>query len=249
MNKRSLNEKKPRSYSSDLRAEQSVATRRRILEAVRACIQRGDQALAYVTIAREARVSVPTVYRHFATRAELFEAIYQDAEQDRMGDDADVRTLNDPSLRARMVRRFYARFDDPNEMFARASRLGAVWEFSRAVTVPRRRAAMTAWVDASVPHLAEPQRTWLIDLAVVLLSSASAEMMRGYLDRTGAETADRVDFALQALLAHAQSLAIEPANAPGKRRPKAATKKTSPKSSTTTKSTTKKSTTKGRAAQ
>jgi AcrR family transcriptional regulator len=220
MNKRSLTEKRPRPYSSDLRAEQSVATRRRILEAVRACIQRGDHALAYVSIAREARVSVPTIYRHFATRAELFEAIYQDAEQERMGDEADVRTLNDPVLRARMLRKFYARFDDPNEVYARASRLGAVWEFSRAVTVPRRRVAMTSWVNANVPQLAEPQRTWLIDLAVVLLSSASAEMMRGYLDRTGAETADRVGFALQALLSHAQTLAqaADPKTRPATRR-------------------------------
>lgn len=177
------------------------------MDSVRAMIGRGDKTMAFAAIAREARVSVPTIYRHFPTRPELFEAIYLDAERHAGPRADDLRALIDPVARRRMLRRFYARFDDPGDLYLRASRLNAVWEFSRAATVPRRRALMAAWVDERVPTLSEPQRTWLIDLAVVMVSSATAEMMRGYLDRTGAETADRVEFALQALLAHAEALA------------------------------------------
>ena len=65
-----------REYRSALRAEQAEATRARILDATIRVIAGG---LAYVSIpavAREAGVSVPTVYRHFATKRDLLAAVY-----------------------------------------------------------------------------------------------------------------------------------------------------------------------------
>ena len=207
MNMRTERQKTPRPYSSDLRAEQADATRRRILDAVRTMLADGATTMSYAALARVARVAVPTIYRHFPTRAHLFEAIYQEAEPDLMSLDAFVREVRDSVSMRRSLREFFVRFDDPEDVYARASRLGAVWEFSRATTVPRRTAVMAALLDQRAPGLSEPTRTQIIDLAVVLVSSATAEMMRGYLDRSGAETADRVALAIEALLTYAATLA------------------------------------------
>src|SRR5688572_15008779 len=65
-----------RSYRSQLRAEQAEATRARILDATGPLMARGVASLSIPAVAREAGVSVPTVYRHFATKQQLIEAIY-----------------------------------------------------------------------------------------------------------------------------------------------------------------------------
>jgi AcrR family transcriptional regulator len=67
--------KEPRAYDSPLRAEQMEQTRLRILRAVTEIL--ADPATEDVTIplvARQARVSLRTVYRHFPTREALFDA-------------------------------------------------------------------------------------------------------------------------------------------------------------------------------
>jgi AcrR family transcriptional regulator len=67
--------KEARAYESPLRAEQMEQTRVRILRAVTEVL--ADPATEDVTIplvARRARVSLRTVYRHFPTREALFDA-------------------------------------------------------------------------------------------------------------------------------------------------------------------------------
>jgi AcrR family transcriptional regulator len=67
--------KEARAYESPLRAEQMEQTRLRILRAVTELL--ADPATEEVTIplvARRARVSLRTVYRHFPTRETLFDA-------------------------------------------------------------------------------------------------------------------------------------------------------------------------------
>jgi AcrR family transcriptional regulator len=64
-----------RAYDSTLRAEQMEHTRQRILQAVSEAL--ADDTVDDLTIpviARRARVSVRTVYRHFPTREALFDA-------------------------------------------------------------------------------------------------------------------------------------------------------------------------------
>ncbi len=203
MNDEKSGEDAPRTYVSPLRAEQAEATRKRILEAIVRLVGQGNQEFTYSAIAREARVSVPTVHRHFPTRQALFEAFCCFAEAQQAQEVPE--DLSEEELRA-MIHAFYARFDDPKGFHARASRLNTLFEMSRAVTVPRRRAVMTRILDRRAPGVPEPQRTWILDLAVVIASSATAESFRGYLDLSGAETADRVLFALDSLFAHGASL-------------------------------------------
>ena len=200
MKKQSKDESSHRAYDNRRREQQAAETRAHILATAIRLMTQGDHELTYTSLAREAGVSVPTVYRNFPTRPELFEAIYLHEEARRPPrDKAEV-------LDRASIGELFARFDDPEDPLGKAPRLGAAWEFSRASTVPRRRHHFEALVDQRLPRLPSPQREWLIDLGVVLISSSIGEAFRGYLDRTGAETADRVWFALEALLAHAATL-------------------------------------------
>ena len=192
-----------RTYQRALRDAQAAQTAQRILDAAAALVARGDRELAYTQLAQVAGVSVPTVYRHFPTREDLFRA-FAAAHASAHPTPA----VADPASAARL---FYARFDDPEDPLyrGREGRLGTLWEFSRVGTVPGRRAWFDAHLRKVAPHVPEPERTWLVDLGVVLVSSALGEAFHGYLDRTGAETADRVAFALDALLDRARALSAQ----------------------------------------
>src|SRR4026207_968260 len=65
-----------REYHSELRAQQAEETRARILEATARVMARGLATISIPAVAREAGVSVPTVYRHFGSKRELLAAIY-----------------------------------------------------------------------------------------------------------------------------------------------------------------------------
>ncbi len=65
----------PRHYDRSLRDRSREDTRRKIVEAAfRLHARHGGLATSYAMIAREADVSVPTVYNHFPTRDDLFAA-------------------------------------------------------------------------------------------------------------------------------------------------------------------------------
>lgn len=191
----------PRSYNSDLRKEHAQQTAERILEAVLERVRLGDRELSYAAVAKQARVSLPTVYRHYPTREDLIRAVVAQQEAKvPVSPSLDLASLDGA------IRTFFRRFDDPDDV-VRAGRLSVMFEISRVGTIPRRRAAVEALVDVECPGLAQPERTWLVELIVVLVSSAVGEAFRGYLDRSGDETADRVMFAIDALIAHARTLA------------------------------------------
>src|SRR5439155_3179158 len=67
---------KSRKYGSPLRAQQAEETRERILDATGRVMAEGLAFVSIPQVAREAGVSVPTVYRHFATKRDLLAAVY-----------------------------------------------------------------------------------------------------------------------------------------------------------------------------
>src|SRR5438093_9681250 len=67
--------RRSRSYESPLREEQAEVTRRRILDALVRTMAKGVAGLSVPAVAAEAGVSVPTVYRHFRTKADLVAAL------------------------------------------------------------------------------------------------------------------------------------------------------------------------------
>src|SRR5215475_7297392 len=76
-----MNDTKPakskrRAYRSPLRDERVIQTRERILEAlVQVLARNGIAELSIPLVAREARVSIPSIYRYFSTKRDLFAAL------------------------------------------------------------------------------------------------------------------------------------------------------------------------------
>src|SRR5438093_1006429 len=64
-----------RTYRSTLRDEQTDGTRIRILEALVRTMAAGVAGLSVPAVAREAGVSIPTIYRHFGSKQGLLEAL------------------------------------------------------------------------------------------------------------------------------------------------------------------------------
>ena len=65
----------PRKYHSPLREQRAAETREKILEAALKLLGEGAHKLTIPAVAKEAGVSVPTVYRHFGSKEELEEGL------------------------------------------------------------------------------------------------------------------------------------------------------------------------------
>src|SRR6516164_3359363 len=81
------------------KAEQSEATRTALLATARAMFaERGYAAVGTEEIVRSAGVTRGALYHHFAGKAELFEAVYEDVERELVGTIADslMATATDP---------------------------------------------------------------------------------------------------------------------------------------------------------
>ena len=199
-----------RAYRSELRVAQAHATRERILDAVGTLLRTDPDRLSFAAIAKTARVALPTVNRHFPTRTDLFEAYRLRVEGSSTEEErAITRSSTSIEKMAPHIRAFFRRFDDPADPVFGMRRLRPTlaWEFSREVTVPKRREWAKAIIDANCPGLASIDRQRFSDLLVVLVSSSMGEAMRGYLNRSGKDTADRVNWAVHALLSHAVACA------------------------------------------
>ena len=81
-------------YDSPLRREQAEQTRARIVGAAAGLIVGGAEGLTMQDVARAAGVALRTVFRHFPTREDLLDAVWQGL-QARMGDTPDLHTLDE----------------------------------------------------------------------------------------------------------------------------------------------------------
>lgn len=86
--------KRVRAYTSALRRSQADATRRAVLSAARDVFTRlGYGAATIEAVAEAARVSVPTVYAGFSSKAGLLSAVVADG-----GSDADIRRMAEKAI-------------------------------------------------------------------------------------------------------------------------------------------------------
>lgn len=200
--KRNESTESVRAYRSKLRDDQAKATRELILAGMFALIRQGHVDISYRDLAKQVGVSLPTVYRHFPTREALIAELrlYGEAHSGSLPKRFDRASL------AEYSKLFFGAFDEPDGQFSGVGRLVNTWDLSRTITVPRRRRDFAAILDDLAPGLPDPERTRLLDLCVVLLSSAAGEAFRGYLGRTGAETSEIVKLGLEAIFNHAAGL-------------------------------------------
>jgi AcrR family transcriptional regulator len=189
-----------RAYRSVLREAQAEETRARILDATMRVMATGLADLSVPAVAREAGVSVPTVYRHFRTKRDLLAALYPHAAR-RSGLDtiADPRSLDE--LRP-LIRAIVDRLDALDDV-SRAAMASPGASEVRHATMPTRYERIRRLTDAIEPKLRKADRDRITRLLVVLTASASLRMWRDHLELSAEEVADDVDWIVRAAIAAA----------------------------------------------
>jgi AcrR family transcriptional regulator len=188
---------RPRAYRSELREEQTEETRARILDATMRVIATGLASLSVPAVAREAGVSVPTIYRHFRTKRGLLAAVYPHAAR-KAGLDtiADPRSLDE--LRP-MIRALLERLDDLDDV-SRAAMASPGAAEVRHATMPIRYQRLRRIADSIEPKLRKADRDRIARLLAVVTASSSLRMWRDHLGLSVDEVAKEVDWIVRAAI-------------------------------------------------
>jgi AcrR family transcriptional regulator len=187
-----------RPYRSELRPQQAEETRSRILDATVRVLADGPASVSIPAVAREAGVSVPTVYRHFGTKRDLLVAVYPHLAR-RAGFDVVTRPDSLEAFRD-MVRSVFGGLDSLGSD-ARAAMASPAADEARQAQMPDRLRMSRGFVDVVAPHATPAERDRIARLLVVLTTSAAMRMWRDHLGCSVDEAADDVDWILRAAIA------------------------------------------------
>ncbi len=191
---------KGRAYRSELREHQAEETRARILDATVNVMARGIATLSIPDVAREAGVSVPTIYRHFGTKADLLAAVYPHVvRREDLERLAPPRTLDE--LRDG-VRSYFTHLDSLDDL-ARAAMASPAAEDLRRLSMEKRLALFRVIPESVVPALNEADRDRIARLLVALTASAAQRLWLGQFGATVEEAADDIDWVIRAAIAAA----------------------------------------------
>lgn len=184
-----------RGYDSELRAGQTEATRLKILDALVRTMGRGVAGLSIPAVAREASVSVPTVYRHFKSKAALVAALSAHLVE-RTGL-MDPSMLEGADLQA-IVHEMYRRNAgvDAEVRAALASELG---HEARRQMMPQRVALARKTVAERVPGLTGDDLDRFTRVFLILTSSATMRAYRDYFGMGASQAAKDVAWAIEVL--------------------------------------------------
>jgi AcrR family transcriptional regulator len=190
-----MNEKKE--YRSSLRQEQVRRTREQILDALVRTIGQGVAGLSIPAVAREAGVSIPTIYRHFHNKQELVAALGGYLMQ-KMGlaSMQPPRSLDDLLAFSRYG---FVKAEDMDE----AIKIVAVSELGsqmRKDAMPLRIKMLENALADELAPLNEQDRVRLRNMILVLTSSAMIRAFKEYLDLSGEAAADTVEWAIRLLV-------------------------------------------------
>lgn len=187
-----------RTYHSELRAEQAEETRGRILDAALRVMTTGLARLSVPAVAREAGVSVPTVYRHFGTKAELLGAMYPHAARraglDRVPDPSTVRDVRSAVIAV------FERLDALDDV-SLAAFASPIADEVRHATMPSRFERIRALGESIEPPLTKADLDRITRVLVILTSSSALRTWRDHLGTSAEQVADDIDWILRAAIA------------------------------------------------
>jgi AcrR family transcriptional regulator len=183
---------------NQVRAAQAQATRVRILEATVSVMARGVASVSIPAVAREAGVSVPTVYRHFGTKGDLLAAVFPHVVS-RAGLDelAPPRSIDELG---HGVRALFERIDSAGDL-ARAAAASPAADEVRRVDMPARLEMSRRLADSIVPKLTPGDRDRIVRLLTILISASALRVWRDHLGSTVEEAADDIDWVIRAAIA------------------------------------------------
>ena len=191
-----------RAYRSQLRAEHAEETRGRILDAAVRVTARGIASVSIPAVAREARVSVPTVYRHFGTKRDLLAALYPHVVRRAGLPDLVMPRSIDELLDG--LPAYFKRTDSLGDL-ARLAMASPASDDTRRINMPDRLAIFRWLADSIVPKPSETDRDRIARVLVILTASSALRLWRDQLDSSVDEAADDVDWVVRALIASASS--------------------------------------------
>ena len=183
---------------NELRAAQARATQARILEATLKVMARGVASVSVPEVAREAGVSVPTVYRHFGTKRNLLAAVFPHVVR-RAGIDELIPPRSIDEL-GRAVRDLFDRIDSAGDL-ARAAAASPAAEEVRRVDMPARLEMSRRLADSIVPKLTLGDRDRIARLLTILISASALRVWRDHLGSTVEEAANDIDWVIKAAVA------------------------------------------------
>src|SRR2546423_264057 len=167
-----------RVYESPLREEQAAATRERILRALRDLIVEEHPAnVTMADVAKRAKVSERTVYRHYPTREELFHALFTWAVT--AGEDLSPIRATDPAGLIAMAQRMFPMWEANADIVRPLNPLPFSAEM-RAPRADRRRSQIIEALEPVTAGLAPESARRLQALAHLLTSSDSLLFMKEY---------------------------------------------------------------------
>lgn len=187
---------KGRVYHSKLRAQQADETRARILDAVMRVTAGGLAFVSVPAVARQAGVSVSTVYRHFATKHDLLAAVYPHALRRAGLDQVAVPSSMDELCHG--LRAHFERTDSLGDL-ARAASASPASDEVRRLNMPHRLAAFRRVADSIEPKPSEVNRNRIARLLVILTASSALRLWRDQLGSSVDEAANDVDWVLRAI--------------------------------------------------
>jgi AcrR family transcriptional regulator len=157
----------------------------------------GLAGLSVPAVAKEAGVSVPTVYRHFRTKRDLLAAVYPHVAR-RLGLDTipDPRSLDDLHP---LIRAIVERLDGLDDL-SRAAMASPGASEVRHATMPARYERISRLADSIEPKLRKADRDRITRLLVVLTASGSLRMWRDHLGLSPDEVAEEVDWIVRAAI-------------------------------------------------
>jgi AcrR family transcriptional regulator len=205
-----IDRKPPRPYDNSMRLEQAQATRRRILDAVIRVMASGTVDLSIPAVAREAGVSVPTVYRHFKTKQELVQALIDEVHQRVFA--AAPHTARSPEELAELLPQVFALWGEMDSTLRAALWSELAYSMRRDALGSQRRELVEDALTELRPQLAPDEFAHLRDVLVLLCSSYGLRFFQDYLHLSTAEAAQTVVWAIHALT-HSQPTRQEDRNA------------------------------------
>ena len=183
---------------NEVRAAQAQATRARILEATLSVMARGVASVSIPAVAREAGVSVPTVYRHFGTKQALLAAVYLHVVRRATPPEfAPPRTLDE--LREG-IRAMFEGLESADDV-ARAAMASPAAAEARRAGMPARLEIYRRLADAIAPDLVRPDRARIARVLSILISSSALRLWRDHLGSSVDEAADDIDWVIRAAVA------------------------------------------------
>ena len=191
-----MNTRSIRHYRSALREGQAEATARRIVEAAIRVLERGLAGLSIPAVAREAGVSVATVYHHFADKAALIRAV-----SDHIDRLAGIDTLPSPRSAdelAQHIRHVFPRVTGRQALLGPALR-GSEGEALRREWLKERVTMVREALDEASSRLDPEDFEKLVSIVTLLCTSQTLGVLHEYLGLSAEESAAAVAWAISKL--------------------------------------------------